>query len=86
MHIVHAYCYVYCSVLWLTRPSRKILPGGSGYNTCDMGLHPLKGVSKEINFTNGRLLLASCFNRYFRSLVANKKASALVQGETLATK
>ncbi len=36
-------------------------------------LHPLKGVSKEIKFTNGYCMLASCFNSYFLGLVANKK-------------
>ena len=36
MHIVHVYCYLYCSVLW---------PGGSGsgYHTCDMGITSTKG-------------------------------------------
>ncbi len=50
---------------------KMILPGGSGY--LDLGYYFLTHACVQRDQFHKWLLLASCFNRYFMSLVANKK-------------
>ncbi len=68
-------------VFWLTRLKKNMtLPGESGFwilfsHTWGMSAHAHYIHSKEceINFTKLMATNASCFNRYFFTLVANKK-------------